>query len=108
MGTKEILLTVIPTMVVATQISRLGPLFLSSMTIPKSAERWLAHVPIAIISALILPDFLTSYADFPKFSFHLTFFIGGLVSLIVGVKTRNLILTTASGVLTVALVRLML
>lgn len=108
MGTKEILIWMIPTMVLATQISRLSPLFLSSWAIPKSGERWLAHVPIAMIAALVVPDFLSTDSHFPEIGFHLSYLIGGLISVAVGVKTRNLILTTASGVLTVALLRFLI
>ncbi len=92
-------------MVLATQVSRLLPIFVFSRwgTSPPF-EMWLRHVPIAILSALIVPDFFIQKLPH-SVSLNLPYFFSGLIALIVGLRTKNLIATTAAGVISVALLR---
>lgn len=90
-------------MVLATQASRLSPLIFSGVPISPSFERWLAHVPIAILSAMVLPEFFTEREG--RLELNLLFLLTGVVCVVVGVKSKNLLLTTVVGVVLVALSR---
>ncbi len=91
--------------VLATQASRLlPPLALSRYQVSPRFEMWLRHIPVAIMAAIIVPDFVVKGPA--GLVLNLQFFVAGLAALGVGLKTRNLVLTTLVGVLSVALLRL--
>lgn len=103
MGTTTNIYLAIAVMIVATQLSRLGPLLLSDFKFSKAFERWLTHVPIAILAALIIPEFIIPEKGDIKL--NKVFIVPALFCLGVGLKTKNLLLTTLTGVLFVALIR---
>lgn len=95
-------------MVLATQVSRLAPLFLLSKTNRSPRfEQWLKHIPIAILTALITPEFFEKNPSH-WVDLNLVFCIAGAAALLVGLKTKNLILTTVAGVATAAIARQLL
>ena len=62
---------------------------------------WLTHLPIAILAALVTSEFKSNG------QVNLIYLWSGLITAFVGYKTKNLLITTASGVLMVVLVRRM-
>lgn len=103
MGTTTSVALAIMVMVVATQVSRLGPLMLSEIKFSKSFEKWLSHVPIGILAALIIPEFISRGER--GFEYNYLFIVATVLCFTLGVKTRNLMLTTTVGVIVVALLR---
>ncbi len=101
--TTEALVLFVAAMAMATQASRLSPLIFSSVPISPSFERWLSHVPIAILSAMVLPEFFTSREG--RLELNILFLSAGVVCVVVGAKSKNLLLTTLVGVVFVALAR---
>lgn len=91
--------------VLATQASRLlPPLALSRYQISPRFELWLKHIPVAIMAAIIVPDFVMKSPAGPVL--NMNYFIAGCIALAIGLKTRNLVVTVLVGVLSVALLRL--
>lgn len=96
---------IIALMVAATQASRLLPLLLlSKRDISPRFEIWLRHLPIAIMTALIVPDFVDGSPGGPL-TVNSRYAVAGVVALLLGLKTKNLVLTTVAGVVCVALLR---
>lgn len=104
--TNSDLVLFVAAMALATQVSRLLPLAFSKVPISPEFERWLGHVPIAILSALVIPEFL--HAKEGRFELNTLFLAAGVVCIVAGARTKNLLLTTAVGIVIVALVRLAL
>ena len=92
-------------MVVATQLSRVTPLFLSRFHLSDKFKLWLSYIPVSVLTALIVPEFFEKTQDFAVHLDYL-FLISGSLALIFGIFTRNLLGTTLVGVLGVALLRL--
>jgi len=89
----------------ATQISRLTPLFISSkLEISEEFERWLKYIPISVLSALIVPEFFTK-TDF-GFQINMQYLISGIAALVVGIWKKNVLLTTFVGIATLAILRI--
>ncbi|CAN5433572.1 hypothetical protein BH10BDE1_BH10BDE1_05300 [soil metagenome] len=90
-------------MVLATQASRLSPLALGRMKISPEFERWLTHVPIAILTALVVPEFFGDVNGVT--SVNWMFVAAGAACFVVGYLSRSLLLTTFVGIACAALAR---
>ncbi len=102
------LLLLIVGMGIATYLTR-APFFLafSRRALPSRVERWLRHVPVALLAALIVPTLLMpdgallSAATIP-------YLLGTAVTALTLSCTKNVIVVVAAGVTTVALCRVVL
>ncbi len=73
-------------------------LTLRDRPLPEAAERWLRHVPLAILAALAIPGLLFTggAVDLPRLAPRL---VGGLLTFYLARRTRNLFAAVAAGVL---------
>lgn len=64
--------------------------------IPERLKAWLAHVPTAILTALIVPDLLLprGYLDL---TYHNHYLLAGLAAAAAAAKTRRITVTIAAG-----------
>ena len=100
-------LTIIITCALVTAIPRVLPMvLLSRMTLPAWLREWLASVPVAILSALLIIELLAGSPD--------TSSVGGayklLAIIVVALLTlfsRSLILAITAGMASLALLRLL-
>ena len=92
-------------MFLATQVSRLSPIALSRLRISSGFESWLGHVPIAILAALVVPEFF-SHSESMALQVNWLFVVVGAICMVVGYVSKNLLLTTFAGMLAVAVYRL--
>ncbi len=84
-------------MALVTYLTRIGALALFRFTgIPSWLNRWLKYVPVAILTALIVPSLLLpkGYLDI---SFNNNYLIAGIVAAFVAYKSRNIIATLGLG-----------
>lgn len=84
-------------MTLVTYFTRFGALALFKFTgVPTWLNRWLKYVPVAILTALIIPALLLpkGYLDLSLSNHYL---IAGLVSSFVAYKSRNIIATLGLG-----------
>lgn len=93
------ILFIIISMALVTYLTRVGSLALFRFTgIPVWLNRWLKHVPIAILTALIVPALLL-----PKGSLDLSlqnpYLPAGIIAAAVAYKTRHIIPTLGLGML---------
>jgi len=75
-----------------------GTLALRDRSLPEVAERWLRHMPLAILAALAIPGLLFTggAVDLPLLVPRL---VGGLLTFWLARRTRNLFVAVAAGVL---------
>lgn len=66
------------------------------MGMPPWLERWLKHIPTAILTALILPALVLPKGQI-DFSFHNHYLLAGIVATFVAYKSRNIIATLMLG-----------
>ena len=73
-------------------------LTLRDRPLPAPAERWLRHVPLAILAGLAIPGLLFTggAVDLPRLLPRL---VGGLLTFWLARRTRNLFVAVAAGVL---------
>lgn len=96
-------------MSLVTFIPRVLPiLLLTRCSLPAPVERWLSYVPVAVLAALLAPALFA-----PKGSFNLSLSINpafwvSIPVFIIAIYSRNLFITVLSGMLLIALVRLLL
>ena len=84
-------------MALVTYITRYAPLGLLRTTgIPGWLERWLKHIPTAILTALIIPALLLPQGQL-DISLHNPYLIAGVVSAITALYSRNIIATLIMG-----------
>ena len=89
---------------IATQISRLTPMFISSkFPVSESFERWLRYVPVSVLSALIIPEFLTK--NEVGIQVNGIYIIAGVAALVVGLWKKNMLLAMVVGIVFVAVLR---
>lgn len=105
MGETTSIVAVIMTVTIATQVSRLGPIFLAKFELSKTFESWLSQVPIAILSSLLIPEFVIMTQDGP--APHYLYLLSAVICFVVGLRYKNLLLTTFVGVLALAMCRLL-
>jgi len=96
--TSEALITIVG-MAIVTYSTRAGGMWLMRFASPSArTERWLQHIPGSVLAAIIAPAVVAHG-------------VAGVVALLVtgavSLRTRNLLLAMASGVITVYLVGLL-
>lgn len=91
-----------------TLIPRIVPIMLfSKIKIPDRLSKWLVHVPVAVMTALLVNELLI---DGGKISVTGNLFelIAAVPTFIVAVKTKSPILTVAVGIISLMLMRMFL
>lgn len=89
-----------------TFVPRVLPLMLlSRITIPGWGMRWLNYVPIAVMAALVAQELLLEDGRFSALSTNVEL-IAALPTFWVAVKTRSLLGTVISGILSLMLLRM--
>ena len=63
---------------------------------PPWLERWLKHIPTAILTALIVPSLILPKGQI-DISFHNHYLLAGIVATLVAYKSRNIIATLLLG-----------
>ncbi|MEK4852390.1 AzlD domain-containing protein [Paenibacillus sp. FSL H7-0756] len=90
-----------------TFIPRVLPLMLlSRITIPEWGMRWLSYVPIAVMAALVAQELLVTGGRFAVLSTNVEL-IAALPTFWVAIKTRSLLATVITGIVTLMLLRLL-
>jgi len=91
-----------------TVLPRILPLaLLSRINIPDRAVRWLGHIPVAVLAALLAQSVLLSDGRL-DFSIRNLSLIALVPTLLVALRTRSLVGTVLTGVASMALLRLLL
>lgn len=90
-------------MVSATQLSRLAPMVLSKAPPAAEFDRWLGHVPIAILAALVIPEF--AQIQNGSIEWNRLFVVAAFICIAIGAWTKSLLITTAVGIGLVAIAR---
>jgi branched-subunit amino acid transport protein len=89
-----------------TVVPRVLPLvLLSRMNIPDRAVRWLGHVPVAVLAALLAQSVLLADGQLDLSLSNLSL-IAIIPTLLVALRTRSLVGTVLTGVVSMALLRL--
>ncbi|WP_150275929.1 AzlD domain-containing protein [Paenibacillus tepidiphilus] len=89
-----------------TFIPRVLPLMLlSRISIPEWGMRWLSHVPIAVMAALVAQELLLEDGRFARLTTNVEL-IAALPAFWVAVKTRSLLGTVLAGMAALLLLRL--
>ena len=90
---------------VATYLPRLLPVWLlSSKRLPPLVINWLRFVPVAVLSAMLLPSLVFQNEQF-DLSFNNLFLWAAIPTFLTAWKTRSLFGSVIVGMLVVALVR---
>ena len=91
-----------------TMVPRILPLaLLSRINIPDRAVRWLGHVPVAVLAALLAQSVLLTGGQLDLSADNLSL-IAIIPTLLVALRTRSLVGTVLTGVAAMALLRLIL
>jgi len=100
---------IIISMTLVTFLPRVIPiLLLSGRVMPKIVERWLSLIAPAILSALLLPELLLDRSGpTPSLSFYNLYLFAAIPTFLVAWKTKSLFGAVVTGLVTVALVRLL-
>lgn len=107
MDQRTILLTILG-MAAVTYLPRLLPAWLlSSRSLPRWLVVWLQNVPVAVLAAMVLPAIATRGGELSVGARNL-FLLAALPTVVVAVRTRSLFGSVATGVVVVALTRLVL
>ncbi len=100
-----ILLVILGTALVTVIPRVLSLALLSHFTLPKWLVRWLSYVPIAVLAALLAQSVLLSDGAI-HFSPDNLSLLAVVPTLLVAVRSRSLIWTVLTGVVSMALLRL--
>jgi len=93
---------------ILTFLPRVIPLMiLSRFELPEWAARWLSFVPIAVMAALIGQELFLHHGEWIPIGSNLNL-LAAIPAFIVAIKTRSLLLTVVTGVLSLMLLRLWL
>lgn len=99
-------LTVILGCALVTLIPRVMPImFFSKFKIPEGLSRWLAHVPVAVMTALLVNELLIHDSKV-NIGANLYELIVAIPTFIVAIKTKSPITTVAVGVIGLMLMRM--
>jgi branched-subunit amino acid transport protein len=99
-------LVTILAMAAVTYLPRLLPIwFLSSRSLPKPIAAWLRYVPIAVLSAMVVPSLLLVDGHVHPLRGNL-YFWAAIPTAIVAWRTQSLLGAVVVGIATVALGRL--
>ena len=102
------ILYIIIGMSIVTQLPRIVPLVvLTRISLPPLVERWLKHIPVAVLSALLFPSLLLSNGSL-SLSLDNTALLAAIPCMILAAKTKNLFLTVLAGIVISALLQLVL
>lgn len=92
----------------AVLLLRIIPLaFLSRFTLPKPFIKWLSYVPIAVLAALLSQSVLLTNGQI-NLTINNVYLIAIFPTLIVAILTRNILLTVITGIIFVAVFRIIL
>lgn len=96
---------IILAMIVATQLCRLGPLLLTKrFHVSGGFEAWIKYIPVGVLTSLIIPEFIHKSPDHLEIN---GLYLGSaIVALLVGLRFKNLVITTFVGVAVVAILRM--
>lgn len=93
-------------MLAVTYLARLVPmLVLSRMEIPEGFRRWLEFVPVAVLSALLVPNVLLQNGGL-ALRLDNTYLLAAVPTLIVAARFKNIFLTVLCGIICLMLIRL--
>ena len=91
-----------------TALPRILPIWLlAEHHLPPIVERWLKFVPVTVLSALLLPSLLMPEGVI-DLRFSNLYMWAAIPTLLVGLKTRSLFGSVITGMLLIALARLVL
>lgn len=76
------------------------------MNMPEWFLQWLKYIPVAVLSALLVPGILIS-GDTMNISLHNKNLIAAIPSVFVAYKTKNLFITVLSGIVFMLLLNLL-
>ena len=79
-------------------------LILSKMNIPESFAKWLEHIPVAVMAALVIQELAVPNDEFGYF-FGNVRLLAALPTLLVAFITKSLLFTVIVGVATMTLLR---
>lgn len=103
---KQEMIYLILGMSIVTQLPRIMPLIiLTKMSLPTIIIRWLKHIPVAVLSALLLPALLLPGGDL-SLTFGNTAILSSIPCMLVAAKTKNLFLTVLTGIAASALLQI--
>ena len=92
-------------MLVVTYLPRLLPMLLFlSRTLPPLIITWLRYVPVAVLSAMLLPSLIVVENQL-DFRFTNIFFWAAVPTFIVAIKTKSLFAAVITGMVIVAITR---
>jgi branched-subunit amino acid transport protein len=101
----EILFIIIG-MSIVTQLPRIVPLVvLTRISLPPLVIRWLKHIPVAVLSALLFPSLLMPDGTL-SLSLNNTALLAAIPCMILAAKTKNLFITVLTGIVISALLQL--
>ncbi len=93
-------------MLLVTYLPRLLPaLLLQGRTVPPFLSAWLKYVPVAVLSALLLPSLLVVDGKI-DLAWDNLYIIAAIPAALVALRTRSMFITVLVGMGVVALVRL--
>lgn len=78
-------------------------IFVRKMTLPTVVMRWLAYIPVCILSALVISSLFTTTGRIVSINWPL--FAAFIPTLIVAIWTKSLSITVIVGVITMAVFR---
>ncbi len=88
-------------MAIVTYLPRFLPLYLlTKIKIPEIVVAWLRYVPVAVLSALIMPGIFTVDKQFAV-SFSHPYLPASILAFLVAYRTKNMMLTVSIGMVTV-------
>ncbi len=91
-----------------TFVPRVLPLMtMSRLTLPKWLMSWLDYVPIAVISALIAQQVFTENGEVSSLSNNIEL-LSAIPTFLIATKTRSLLITVLTGILSYMLIRFIL
>jgi branched-subunit amino acid transport protein len=92
-------------MLAVTYLARLIPmLVLSRVEIPEGFRRWLQFVPVAVLSALLVPNVLLQNGGL-ALRLDNTFLLAAVPTLIVAARFKNIFLTVLCGIICLMIIR---
>ncbi len=100
------ILFMIFSMAIVTFATRFGCVALFRQTeMPMWLERWLKHIPTAILTTLIVPALILPKGQL-DFTLHNHYLLAGILAAIVAYKTSNMVFTIILGMGTMIVLRL--
>lgn len=101
----SVLVIILGTAAVTFLLRVLPLVLLSRVKLSHPVIRWLSYIPIAVLSALLAQSVLLTN-DHLSLSIHNLYLLATIPTLIIASLTRNLLLTVITGVLVMAILRM--